>query len=513
MSRAGSAWHELGRLIDLVNRLRDNEAGNAEAARERDQRIGRNLSEASDRQAMLDAWLAAVRDPASPKDRGPPLAERSLRTAGTGVTLAGLLLGVIASGVVLGYTGRHPVNVVTVLGVFVVLQGATLLVTLIGLTPASGRVGVGRWPVVSGLCELARVLSPGRLAGPVMRVLPGELRRHAEPMWDEAAGYRGALAAPRQASMLAFAQGFGLAFNVAALVWLVCRVVFTDLAFGWSTTLSVEPATMQALTTTLALPWGWAWPAAVPSLELIEQTRYFRVSGVSVDVDAELLGRWWPFLVMCIAAYGVLPRALAWGWSRRHVAKVSHEAALGLPGVSLVLMRLERAKQKKASGGDVAEALAQDVAGRAGEAVAGSGFGPIVVSWAGAPLPAIEGGDEGDGDAVLRAGGGRDVRADLAAIEGVRRCQADRPVMIVTKAWEPPLAELFDFAQTLRETPGQDEETRSDHRRPVWFLPVGVDASGTACEAAAESWDMWRKTVASQRDPGLRVLRWREVVA
>ncbi|MFW6336202.1 MAG: DUF2868 domain-containing protein, partial [Phycisphaeraceae bacterium] len=211
--------------------------------------------------------------------------------------------------------------------------------------------------------------------------------------------------------------------------------------------------------------------------------------------------------------YGVLPRALAWGWSRRHVAKVSHEAALGLPGVSLVLMRLERAKQKKASGGDVTEAFAQDVAGTAVEAVAGSGLGPIVVSWAGAPLPANEDGDEGGGDAVLQAGGGRDVTADYAAIKGVRESDANRPVMIVTKAWEPPLGELFDFARTLREEPGQNEDTRSDHRRPVWFLPVGVDASGAACEAAAQSWNVWRKTVASQRDPGLRVLRWREVVA
>ena len=53
-------------------------------------------------------------------------------------------------------------------------------------------------------------------------------------------------------------------------VWLIALLM--------STTLRVDATTAHRVTATLALPWAWFWPDAVPSLELIERTRFFRIA-------------------------------------------------------------------------------------------------------------------------------------------------------------------------------------------------------------------------------------------
>ena len=71
------------------------------------------------------------------------------------------------------------------------------------------------------------------------------------------------------------------AFFAAVLSTALALVVFTDLAFGWSTTLEVSASRIHDLARALALPWRAALPEAVPSLELVEVSRYFRAAGAA----------------------------------------------------------------------------------------------------------------------------------------------------------------------------------------------------------------------------------------
>ena len=493
MSVVGHSWRELGRLIEMVVQLRADEAAEPAEVRQRDARIAETLPHDADRAAMLDAWLEAVRTRDADAHRG-RRPDSVMRGVSMSVSVVGGLLGAIAAGVVFAYTGNHPINVVTVLAVFVGVQLVALLLTVIGLTPAMAR----RVPGWSAVQELASVVSPGRLAGLFAMAMPRGTRRRVELLLDESASYGGVLAPVQRAALLAFAQGFGLAFNVAAIAFAVALVVSRDLAFGWSTTLAIEPATAQRIVAGMAWPWGWAWPAAVPSLELIEATRYFRVEGVREGVAPESLGRWWPFVVMSMASYGVMPRLIAWATARRLLAKTARQTIDRLPGVSLVVIRLERRGKMgragvAAPGSDAEVVETRPLAG-------GDAGSPMVVAWAGAPCPESEA-------CPLAAGGGRDITGDRDAIAAVRSQPPDRPVMIVTKAWEPPLAELFDFADELRRTGEADGKSR----RPIWLLPVGVDADGVAREADDAAWQVWRRTVSGKRDAGLRLLRWNEV--
>src|SRR2546423_330732 len=106
----------------------------------------------------------------------------------------------------------------------------------------------------------------------------------------------------------------------AALLGCLRLIVFSDIAFSWSTTLvQLDAPRFHGLVHALAAPFAWLWPDADPSRALVEATRYSRLEGSYVLSGAgraarpELVGGWWPFLLASIALYGLLPRCLALG--------------------------------------------------------------------------------------------------------------------------------------------------------------------------------------------------------
>ncbi|HET9599511.1 MAG TPA: hypothetical protein VFP65_28305, partial [Anaeromyxobacteraceae bacterium] len=111
----------LADLIDLEAQLaRDRDADPADLAA-RDRKLLPPPHPAS-RDALLRAWIAALRA-AQPGDPFPGAASAAaLRWAGTALALVGLALGWAAASAVLGYTGAHPVNVWDVLLAFVGVQ-------------------------------------------------------------------------------------------------------------------------------------------------------------------------------------------------------------------------------------------------------------------------------------------------------------------------------------------------------------------------------------------------------
>ena len=112
--------------------------------------------------------------------------------------------------------------------------------------------------------------------------------------------------------MLYWSQTAAVAFNVAALVTAIMLVTFSDLAFGWSTTLDADPAAVTRVVQRIAWPWAALVPPAVPSAELVEQSQFFRLEGSARRRSApRALGAWWPFTILALVTYGLAaaPRA------------------------------------------------------------------------------------------------------------------------------------------------------------------------------------------------------------
>lgn len=118
-----------------------------------------------------------------------------------------------------------------------------------------------------------------------------------------------------------FSQQISLLFATGMLLAFLIYLLVTDLAFGWSSTIDIGAASLHSITSVLAWPWQLIWPDAVPSLALVEQSRFYRAAPAVVNAPANL-GHWWRFLLMCLLVYVWLPRLLSYAVLRWRLARM-----------------------------------------------------------------------------------------------------------------------------------------------------------------------------------------------
>ncbi|MCC5847439.1 MAG: DUF2868 domain-containing protein [Verrucomicrobia bacterium] len=223
------------------------------------------------RPVLFRRWLEAVRkvDP-SPANlaRKAVRTERWLRLAAFAFFF---IAGAAAAQALLLYDGRRLINVTAYLGTLVF--GQLFLLVVLG---------------VSGLLLRRTLCGPYRallfhLTGPVEQ-------SRALPLWSTRA--------------FASMQTAGAGFNLGVLLATAAKGLTTDLAFGWATTLRIGGEQVHRLTSLLAAPWGNAF---APTPEQIEGSRIVLKEGLR-HVETDAAAAWWPFLMMCVLFYGLLPR-------------------------------------------------------------------------------------------------------------------------------------------------------------------------------------------------------------
>ena len=285
--------------------------------------------------------------------------------------------------------------------------------------------------------------------------------------------------------MLAWSQIGAIAFNIAALATAAGLIAFTDLAFGWSTTLRFDSDDVLRITNALAAPWTWFWPDAVPSAALVESSRFFRLASASTSaISAEKLTGWWPFLLAAIMVYGLAPRCvlLTIALIRLRVATV--HLLLDDPQVKALSDRMSTAEV--ALGAQDLEAPAQSAGIVAASLPAGAPSRAAAVVWSGAIAK------DSATDWSLRnldkeitqqveAGGGRELQDDNGAIRTIAEGKP-RAVLVFVRAWEAPLLDLQDFLANLRAALGP--------ACSIVVVPIGA-AGTTADEPQRMTWARW----------------------
>ena len=123
----------------------------------------------------------------------------------------------------------------------------------------------------------------------------------------------------------------GIAFNLGLLGALLLKVAFTDLAFGWQSTIQLSAEFVSTFVQWVAWPWSWLLGAsAYPDPAQIEGSRIVLKEGMYHLANADLAS-WWPFLCLAIVCYCLLPRVfllLAGSFvSRRALTRVSFKRA------------------------------------------------------------------------------------------------------------------------------------------------------------------------------------------
>ena len=453
----------------------------AERAR-RDREIARHLSPGSPI-ARVRAWWRSVSQDAP---EGPGARLDRLRTIVTVAMAAiGSITGVAVALTAFAYDGSQPVNVVRLLMLLVGVQLVLLAATLL-LLPA-------RLPGLRHLQDLLTALNPGAWAAGVYAKLA-----RASP--DAARLFE--LHDPRPAGrrfvkwqLLYWSQTAAVMFNVAALITAIMLVTFSDLAFGWSTTLDADATAVSRIVQAIAWPWASFAPLAVPSPDLVEQSQFFRLERAGVVAGSpRALGAWWPFTLLALVTYGLLPRLLLFTLAAVRLRAATGALLLEDARVTALLDRMTSpAIETAAEQHDEAPPLSIGVATAGDRPTTGSARALIWESSL--PVDAARsyarrhlGLEVLD---IAEAGGGR-LATDRAALEQLA-ADASRTLLVFTPAWEPPLLELRDFLAELRQRIGPGASI------VVAPVPDGPRAV-TDVERAT-----WQRAIAQLADPKIYV--------
>ncbi len=502
---------DLADIVALARAFERDEQRSSRELRERESRLARELPPGNeDRVTIALAWLDLVGREDETVRSIHQRAETAIRLTGLFVATVAILLGWAATLAAFYFDGSGRVNAVAVLAVLAGLPALMLVPFVFAALPTHLARKV---PGAGALAGMARGFSPGRLAPWLWRIFPHDLREAVALISNRAGAHQPLYSSVQKWALLRWSQLFALCFQVTALVAALLLVVFTDLAFGWSTTLTTGDAARDAervhrITSFVATPWSWFVPDAQPSLALIQQSRYFRVVSERVSpAQAAQLGGWWQFVVLTIAIYGVLPRVLTLAVAHARLLAAARGAVIAGPGLSAVLRRLHRARIETAA--IEPESATQNESplespGRIFHRAAGNVR--TVINWSAVPLaPGVLAAAFPDAQ-LLAAGGAASVEQDAALIRRLGAADGSGDVLVLVKGWEPPLMEILDFLNALRAN-------LSGESAEIVVLPVGLDPDHGMIAAPPAHFKLWRDKLATIRDPSLRVAANRGEVA
>jgi hypothetical protein len=387
--------------------------------------------------------------------------------------VAGAFFGATISAAVLHYDGTVPVNVVRVLGVLIVPQWLLLIATLLfatGLAPGLGRLHVG---------TIAAAIA----------------RRFASDSADLLSwhGSRTATARFARWQVIVWSQFAAVAFNVAAIAVAVGLITFTDLAFGWSTTLAVDSKEAAAITRALAWPWHAWLHAAVPSNALIETSRFYRMEDTTLVRSPEAMTGWWRFVVCALVVYGALPRIALLVIALFRQRGATRRLLLDDARVSALLDRMSTpALALEGEGAEPEIDRPANVTFRASRAATQNAD---AIVWSGsvdvsATPDLVKRALGVEVERVVEAGGDRSLAQDRATADNVA---VGRTTVVAVRAFEPPLLELLDFLRMLRARIGPSAS--------IVVLPLAAAGqSSTPVQV-----DTWRTAIARLDDPATYV--------
>jgi hypothetical protein len=231
------------------------------------------------------------------------------------MAFSGGISGILLAYSFLAYHGTRPINVAVFIALFVVLQVILMLLILILLI----RRGIGtKDRKQRGYNSIIHTL----VSSLFFNVLPVILKKTDRIIFKKSLDtleyisslirmknrdYKGLFFWP----FFILTSVFAFSLSTGAFGGTLFRVIVSDMAFGWQSTLMATSARVHDMVSFIALPWSWFIPETLahPSLEQIEGSRIILKDGISVLATQDLTS-WWPFICLGILFYAVIPRGV-----------------------------------------------------------------------------------------------------------------------------------------------------------------------------------------------------------
>jgi len=278
-------------------------------------------------------------------------------------------------------------------------------------------------------------------------------------------------------------QFFSLLFSFGLLLSLLLMIIVKDIAFGWSTTLQISPELFQSILSSFGMLWEGIIPSAIPSLELVEMSQYFRLGG-RIDYqmihNADKLGAWWQFLAMTTLVYAISFRSLFWLISKYGLKRQLKKEFLSLEGVDKILKEFNtsfistKAPKEERHLEIVEESKAQvsENSYKSYNTIFGWNFLKDEILLAN-DAKGIK------GLSISAVGGNSSFSEDELKAE-----EARESVLIFVKSWEPPTMDFVDFLEMLIDNRKIDE---------IWIYPLGT--VGRYYDNDAKDIAVWRRKI------------------
>ncbi|MCD6597386.1 MAG: DUF2868 domain-containing protein, partial [Bacteroidales bacterium] len=221
--------------------------------------------------------------------------------------ILGGLSGIGLAFSLLTYTGTAPLNISVYLGTTVFVQILVLLVLAILFLIRLMKPQLFYTSVIYSVLSRLIIAMTGRLKRQFRNSLSASRREGMLAVLGLVRGKKQIYGSIFYWPVFILAQIFGIGFNLGILATTLIKVIGTDMAFGWQSTLQVSSNVVYSIVKWLALPWSWFVPPelAHPTLTQIEGSHMILKDGIYHLAPSDLVA-WWPFLFFAVLFYGLI---------------------------------------------------------------------------------------------------------------------------------------------------------------------------------------------------------------
>ncbi len=516
---------QISDILDLEYFLRANGPETTDPGQDRDIYVHHILpaldkSAPLSRRHVIRKWLGRKREVEKAKHPDAPFLPGETYSEITRLlqvlfSVMGLIVGWATAATLLRYSGVEPVNIASYLGVLVLFQMALVISTLLLITIHSIVPGRFRSSILYGLTGRLAVSLALKLKQKASKRLPAAKQ-------DALAAALGLLRGKRRIygdlffwPVFMLFQIFGVALNIGALAGTLLRVLGTDLAFGWQSTLQISGETVYKLVNTIALPWSWAVPAelAHPTPAQVEGSHMVLKEGIYHLTTVDLVA-WWPFLCFAVTCYGLLPRILLFVFGFFRTRRSLKRVDFGHSEIDRLVQRFQTPRvstRGEPSAVNPESDLRFDVPApgvkNRVEPIEERLLVGLIPDEIYDECPIAELRNHVHDAMAVRIDEifrfGEDMTADRKLIQrlGDMEWSEEMPgIFILQEAWQPPIREFLTFLSNLREAMGE--------RAKIDIGLVGRPKQETIFTSpSAEDWRTWQKKLQTLGDPYLRLER------
>lgn len=265
---------------------------------------GLNTDDKQNRTKIISRWIKIKREDNEKLSPG-QMVHSGLKLVFFFFLISGFLTGLGTAFSYLSYSGTRPVNIAVFLFVFVFSQIFFQIMSLV--TVIGSRVNLFSNFFSSPYSLVLKLIK--KVSGTATGNLSSEKRLQVEASIGRMKIGREKFGNVYFWTVFKLFQATGLMFGTGVLTATFFKVVTSDLAFGWQTTIQTAPEKIFDLVKGFALPWSWLVPAelAYPDLANISGSQILLKDGI-VELASADMAAWWPFLCFAVLFYTMIPR-------------------------------------------------------------------------------------------------------------------------------------------------------------------------------------------------------------